>query len=238
MVFKSIFGTLWLALRPFDTLQNVIGASGVIINLLVSLGAISGGGILGKIYFPNSNQTSEGDWFPFIVGIVSVFAIFVLVAGIKLQYKLYKTENEYHYALSLDNETGVNWIDKTLSIDLSFSNALNKPIGFQFIHDKTYIELDGIPRVFLKPSNRDIIRAKKTVIIQFPKTDVPNKFPCKGILHYELIYGLPEKALFKQVKEYDTEVIITQPPKEIRIALDSKIEEDNPIKKQIFVKIN
>ena len=64
MTFKSLLRTIWLILRPFDALQNAIGALGVIINLFVSVGAISGTGIIGWLYFPHNTEGSGHNWFP------------------------------------------------------------------------------------------------------------------------------------------------------------------------------
>lgn len=83
--FKAFGKVLWLALRPFDTLQNVVGAFGVLVNLALSLGIIGGGGAIGWLYFPQNNGASAHNWLPAVIIGVSALALFVLIAAIKLQ---------------------------------------------------------------------------------------------------------------------------------------------------------
>lgn len=85
MVFKSFCKVFWLALQPFDRLQNAIGAVGVIVNFLVSLGAIVGTGAVGWVYFPQNNEAHTHSWLPAVIAGVSAFALFVLVAAWRLQ---------------------------------------------------------------------------------------------------------------------------------------------------------
>lgn len=81
---KSFIKVLWLAMQPFDVLQNYIGAVGLIINILITMGIISGGGIW-AFYNPQINQNPSHDWITSMLMCVSIFAVFILIAAWKLQ---------------------------------------------------------------------------------------------------------------------------------------------------------
>ena len=97
MIMKSFLKVLWLALQPFDTIQNYIGAFGLVINILITLGIISGGGIL-AFYNPQINQKPSHNWIEFSLVVVSIFAIFILVAAWKLHFQKDKT-NDVRFAV-------------------------------------------------------------------------------------------------------------------------------------------
>jgi hypothetical protein len=85
MPFKSAIRVLRLTLLPFNALQNAVGALGLIINFLVSLGIPIGGG-LAAFYFPSIGTHNGGhSWLLAIVIGLALFTVFVIIAGTKLQ---------------------------------------------------------------------------------------------------------------------------------------------------------
>jgi len=85
-IMKSFFKVLWLAMQPFDTLQKYIGVVGLIINILITMGIISGGGFW-AFYNPPINQNPSHNWIAFALVAVSIFAVFILIAAWKLQFQ-------------------------------------------------------------------------------------------------------------------------------------------------------
>ncbi len=191
------------------------------------------------VYFDivQATQTPKFWGLSILVWGVILFTVFAISVIAQLWHHIHETENAYHHALSLDEDMYTDWEDKTLTLGLIFSNAINKPIGYEFIADKTYIEIKDTPRVFLQSGGYDVIPIGKSNTILLPEIALPEHYPCDGILHYELVYGYPDKALFKQVREQSLKIkLFLSPHKEIKVVGESKFYKDEPIKKRDFDK--
>lgn len=216
---------LWYSIRPLSKLESAVGWLDIG-NILVHILWGGGAGYL----------VTNWDWFH-AEYLWAIPAILFLIAGIKLQVKLDSFKSAYKYALSLDNvEIVYDPKPSQLRMLLRLSNTLDKPLEYKVDTTKTYIELEGRTTTFL--ANVEIgtvIPRLKSSTIYLPSLPLPVTNPSIVKLHYELLYGLPGKPLFRQVK--DLELSIKQvniSPNRISVNLNYiyKFEDDEPIKKR------
>ncbi|MBI4287863.1 MAG: hypothetical protein HY671_05490 [Chloroflexi bacterium] len=189
----AIFKFLWLAIRPVGKLEAALGWWDVL-NLLI---------LAGYIILPNIPQKIENLPYIPLVWFAGIPALLFLIAGLKLQYRLTKIESAYHYALSFDR-FDLEWRGlrgETILCALAFSNALDKPLQYELDARKTYIEIAGKRSAPLDGGQLWIIPAHKPDSRILPQIDSPVDYPCKGRYHHELVYGLPDKPLFRQIRE-------------------------------------
>ncbi len=213
---------LWLGIRPIGKLESALGMWDVFhLALWIAYPTIGIALPLEKVF-----EGASTAWF------AGIPIVLLLIAGIKLQFRLARIENAYHYALSFE-ELDVDQKYKVLMLSMKFSNALDKPIEYELIANRTYIEIEGSQRVVLQSNDRGIIAALRSVMVSLPKITLPEVCPCSGILHYELVYGRPNKPSFKQVREYELEIDRGYQNAKLGIYVntESKLLEDNPIKK-------
>ena len=214
---------LWYSIRPIGKLESAVGTLDIA-NILFHI--LWGGG---------AYLMTNWDWFrpEYLWGVP---AVLFLIAGLKLQFRFDKIENSYAYSLSLDDLDIERRLNK-LYISLKLSNTLDRPLEFQMDQTAISIEVDG-----KKPntSQQDkiihtVLPPKKSTKIHCPGLPIPTRNPSLGKLYYELVYGLPNKPLFRQIRELELEV--TQEVvlnKAIKYSLQSFIrhQEDSPIKKR------
>ena len=207
----------WLAVRPVSRFESGVGAWDVVnLVLLIAYPTIGAAFSLGNLF--------QGAHIAWLAGIP---ILLLFIAGLKLQFRLAGIENAYHYALSLD-DIDIEKKHKALELNLKLSNAIDKPIEYELIANRTYIEIVGKQRAVLETNDKGIISARKSSMSSLPEITSPEYSPCR-VLHYELVYGSPDKPLFKQVREYDLEINLSQT--EVVVKAKSKFEEDKPIKK-------
>lgn len=138
-----------------------------------------------------------------VKGIVSGLAIFSWV-GIVIIYLMAspsETKGLYLKAISLVG-MGLRSDKEYLQIIVELSNGLDKIIDYRFDLDNCYTTIEGNRQ---GQSDGDMkgttINGKSTSLFNMPRFVLPKSFPCKCIVHYEMLYGPVEKPLFRRVSE-------------------------------------
>lgn len=224
----GILKFLLLVIRPISKFESAVGWLDVVNLVLLSAYPVS------TQITPLSELLSRVDAIYYYTGIP---LLLLLIAGIKLQLRLSGIENRYHYALSL-GDFEVEWTETRIRLLIKISNAIDRPIVYKVLKNKTYIEIENMPRIALKASDSGLITAKGTSRGSLPEITPPKNFPCKGVLHSEIVYGSPGKFLFWQIRDWDLDIYITTENSQRVIHIEGhyNFREDEPIKKRDFDK--
>ncbi len=158
------------------------------------------------VYF-NAVEASETPVGPFGLGILAWG--FILFAGAsasvigQLWWRIYTTEESYKYSLSLD---GLKLVqdDEIIRFMLEMSNALDKPLDYKFDGDRYYVEINGIREISHDRGLKGtVLSGRSPGTYRLPEVLKPDNYPCSMLIHFEIIYGHPKRALFRQIREID-----------------------------------
>ncbi len=175
------------------------------------------------------------DWwgrnFDFI-WIAAIPALLFLIAGIKLQFRLNSIDNVYEHVLSLDGMDIMKDFN-VLRFSLEFSNAIHRPVKYEFIPDKVSVKIGESNSTLMQPCPAATISANKKSMTLLSEIGSPVAYPCEAVLHYELYYGHTKRYLFRQVREYSIGITLDPytSPSTVRFQAHCTQEEDIPIRK-------
>ncbi|MFC1904143.1 hypothetical protein ACFLXT_00015 [Chloroflexota bacterium] len=162
------------------------------------------------VYFDiiQATQTPNGPFgLSILVWGVILFTLTSISIIAQLWWYIHKTEGSYEYALSFDEIACSSSKPQTLRIMLKFSNTLDKPMGYKIDVDSTYIKIGDEQSAKLQNNIAEGVISKfKTEQRFLPEIRLPESYPCQGTLHCELLYGIPDKLSFRQVREWSVEI--------------------------------
>ena len=176
----------------FRTLQFVVGIGGLVI------------GVIGVYFDVQASQMPIGLFGLSILawGFILLAVTSVSVIG-QLWWHISKTDESYKYSLSL-NDLKLLQDDRIIRFTLEISNAIDKPLGYEFDGDKYYVEINGIRQLSEdKGLKRTILSRKERGAYRLPEMSKPDNYPCSILIHCEFIYGYPERASFRQIREME-----------------------------------
>ena len=187
------------------------------------------------VYF-DIKQAGQIPTGPFGLSILTWGVILFTAAAISFIFQLWKyinrIEKSYKFALSLDQ---LNYGTKKEGVDfeLVLSNTLlDKPLIYKVALSKLYIEINGNKQTQPdKAIKGAVIPAGKSSTFRLGIFKAPSKYPYKGLLHYEIAYGHPDKLLFHRITELNLDIF---GPAYNNITWTIRKQEDKPFKKSDF----
>jgi len=135
--------------------------------------------------------------------IVSSVAIFswVVIIIIYLMASASEAKELYLHGISLVG-VGLRSDKEYLQIVMELSNGIEKPIEYKFDRDNCYTTIAGNrQRQSDGGMSGTTIHSKDRGWFNMPRFILPKSFPCKGIVHYEMLYGPLKKPIFRRVSE-------------------------------------
>ena len=207
-------------------LHSLLGGAGFVMQII-------------GIYFTitQANETPVGPFgLSILIWGVILFTIFSISVIFQLWRRINKIEESYKFALSLDIlNCGIK--KDGIDFELVLSNTLlDKPLNYKVPLSKSYIEINGNKQTqFDKAIKGAVIPAGKSSTFRLGIFNAQSKYPYKGLLHYEIAYGRPDKLLFHRITDLN---LYIQGPTHKQLTWTIEKQEDKPFKKSDFYNDN